>query len=85
MKNSKKLLGMLALTIAGIGIVAADHIDAPAVAGTTADITDYYAFQGENTDNLVFVANLQGLLSPSASGAAKFDENVMVEFNIDNN
>lgn len=84
MKKSKKLWGVLALFIVGIGLLAADHIDAPAVKGTTADITDYYAFQGENSNSLVFVANLQGLLSPNATAAAKFDENVMIEFNIDN-
>ena len=33
---------------------------------------------------MVFVANLQGLLSPTATADARFDENVMVEFNIDN-
>jgi hypothetical protein len=84
MKKSNKLWSMVALLTVGIGLVAADHIDAPAVAGTSADITDFYAFQGSNTNNLVFVANLQGLLSPGATSSAKFDENVMVEFNIDN-
>ncbi|KPM46698.1 DUF4331 family protein [Jiulongibacter sediminis] len=84
MKKSMKFLAVAALAAVGFGIIAADHIDAPAVQGTTADITDYYAFQGENTSNLVFVANVQGLLSPSATGSASFDENVMVEFNIDN-
>lgn len=64
---------------------AADHIDAPAVAGSSSDITDYYAFQGEDTNNIVFVANVQGLLSPSATGDATFDENVLIEFNIDTN
>mgnify|MGYP000026452012 CR=1 FL=1 len=85
MKKSIKLLAASAIVAVGIGIMAADHIDSPAVQGTTADITDFYAFQGENTSNLVFVANLQGLLSPSATSSAMFDENVMVEFNIDNN
>ncbi|WP_341227767.1 DUF4331 family protein [uncultured Arcticibacterium sp.] len=84
MKRLQKIWGVAALFAVGIGIVAADHIDAPGVQGTTADITDYYAFQGENTDNMVFVANVQGLLSPAATGAAAFDENVMIEFNIDN-
>lgn len=84
MKKLQKIWGAVALFAVGIGIVAADHIDAPGVQGTTADITDYYAFQGENTDNMVFVANVQGLLSPAATGAAAFDENVMIEFNIDN-
>jgi len=83
MKRMKNILGIGALILASLIIVAADHIDAPAVQGGTSDITDFYAFQGENTDNIVFVANVQGLLSPSATANATFDENVMIEFNID--
>ncbi|GGK20244.1 hypothetical protein GCM10007962_12950 [Yeosuana aromativorans] len=83
MKTTKIILSAGVLAIAGFFMIAADHIDAPAVQGGTSDITDFYAFQGENTDNLVFVANVQGLLSPGATGSAMFDENVMVEFNID--
>ena len=74
---------MILLLVAAV--IAADHIDAPAVAGGTGDITDFYAFQGEDTDNIVFVANVQGLLSPSATEMATFDENVLIEFNIDTN
>lgn len=66
----------------GVVLMAADHIDAPAVVGTTADITDLYAFEGADSDNTVFVANVQGLLAPGSS--ATFDENVLVEINIDN-
>ncbi len=84
MKNLKQILGIGILAVAGLIFVAADHIDAPAVQGGASDITDFYAFQGENTDNMVFVANLQGLLSPAATSAATFDEHVMIEFNIDN-
>jgi hypothetical protein len=83
MKNFKSVLGIGVIAIAGFFAIAADHIEAPAVKGGTSDITDYYAFQGQNTNNMVFVANVQGLLSPAATGAATFDENVMVEFNID--
>ena len=83
MKKTKILVATVFLAIIGLITIAADHIDAPAASGTSADITDFYAFQGEDTDNLVFVANVQGLLSPSATGSASFDENVMVEFNID--
>ncbi|MDF1696853.1 MAG: DUF4331 family protein [Saprospiraceae bacterium] len=81
------------LNVAGIAIIlfafgilfmSADHIDAPAVSGSSADITDFYAFQGENASNLVFVANLNGLLSPEMTTTQTFDENVLVEFNIDN-
>lgn len=85
MKKSKILVGTIFLAIIGLITVAADHIDAPAAQGTTADITDFYAFQGEDTNNLVFVANVQGLLSPAATDMAQFDENVLVEFNIDTN
>ncbi|MCO6477715.1 MAG: DUF4331 family protein [Phaeodactylibacter sp.] len=86
MKIKHLLLTALAVTATAMGIVwAADHIDAPAVTSTTSDITDYYAFQSpENADNLVFVANLQGLLDPMATASARFDEQIMVEFNIDN-
>jgi len=85
MKKSKLLLGLSFFGVLGLVLVAADHIDAPAVQGGTSDITDFYSFQGSNTNNLVFVANVKGLLSPSATADATFDENVMVEFNIDNN
>ncbi|XLS27984.1 DUF4331 family protein [Flavobacteriaceae bacterium M23B6Z8] len=84
MKNSKILVGLAILAIAGLVGIAADHIDAPAVQGGTSDITDYFAFQGENANNLVFVANVQGLLSPNATANASFEENVLIEFNIDN-
>ena len=85
MKKSKILVATIFLSIIGLITIAADHIDAPATSGTSADITDFYAFQGEDISNLVFVANIQGLLSPSATADATFDENVMVEFNIDTN
>ena len=66
-------------------LIAADHIDAPAVTGTGSDITDVYAFQSPaNANNMVFVVNVQGLLAPSATAAASFDEEVMIEINIDN-
>lgn len=83
MKKTKILIATAILGIATFVAIAADHIDAPAVTGGTSDITDYYAFQGSNTSNIAFVANVQGLLSPGATGAASFDENVMIEFNID--
>lgn len=81
----KIYLGIGVAVVAGFFLVAADHIDAPAVSGGTSDITDFYAFQGQDTDNLVFVANVQGLISPANTGNAAFDENVLIEFNIDTN
>ncbi|WP_412560144.1 DUF4331 family protein [Winogradskyella sp. MIT101101] len=83
MKKIKNYVLVGAFVVATLFVIAADHIDAPAVAGGTSDITDFYAFQGENTDNLVFVANVQGLLSPKKTNSAHFDQNIMIEFNID--
>jgi len=86
MKKRTIIVAAAVLLVLGGSILwAADHIDAPAVTGQTTDITDFYAFQGATTSNLVFVANTQGLLSPSATGAAKFDANTLIEINIDNN
>ncbi|WP_073354044.1 DUF4331 family protein [Flavobacterium xanthum] len=86
MKKTKMILGLSLVAVSGLIIVAADHIDAPAtMSGDAGDITDVYAFQGQNTSNLVFAVNTQGLLSPNATGAATFKDNVMVEINIDNN
>ncbi|MCG9792448.1 DUF4331 family protein [Flavobacterium algicola] len=84
MKKSKMILGMSLVAITGLTLVAADHIDAPSVTGNAADITDFYAFQGQDTNNMVFAVNTQGLLTPNSTAAAAFDENVMIEVNIDN-
>lgn len=85
MKKSKLYLGLSIITISGLLLVAADHIDSPGVSNTGNDITDVYAFQGADTNNLVFVVNSQGLLSPGTTGEATFKENVLTEINIDNN
>jgi len=76
---------MSLMAIAGMVFMSADHTDAPGVTGTASDITDVYAFQGQDTNNMVFVVNTQGLLSPNATAGAAFDENVLIEINIDNN
>jgi len=90
MKKKFFLGGLLGLLTVGGIILAADHIDAPAVtgAGSTSpgnDITDVYAFQSPaDNSKMVFVINTQGLLSPSATASASFPSNVMYELNIDN-
>ena len=88
MKKTKifAIIGGLGLAVLSVVLIAADHIDAPAVAGTSTDITDFYAFQGEDPNNLVFVVNVQGLLAAGGpTTQAEFDENVLLEINIDNN
>ena len=85
MKNLKYiLLGAGTMILFALSIMSADHIDAPAVTGGTTDVTDYYAFQSPtDNNNMVFVANIQGLLSPATTDGAAFDENTLIEFNID--
>ncbi|MBC5838864.1 DUF4331 family protein [Flavobacterium muglaense] len=84
MKKTKMILGLSLVAMSGLILVAADHVDAPSVTGNAADITDMYTFQGQETSNLVFAVNTQGLLSPNATAGASFNENVMIEINIDN-
>lgn len=90
MKSKFLLGGLAAIAVAGGVLLAADHIDAPAVTGPGStslgnDITDVYAFQSPaDNSKMVFVINTQGLLSPAASATASFPSNVMYEMNIDN-
>src|SRR5688572_22753708 len=88
LKFTPKTIGLALVGVVACAasyLIAADHIDSPAVTGTGSDITDVYAFESpSNANNMVFVVNVQGLLAPSATGAASFDEEVMIEINIDN-
>ncbi|MFK7832370.1 MAG: DUF4331 family protein [Winogradskyella sp.] len=87
MKKTKFLITTAILGIATFVAIAADHIDAPAVDGggtsSLSDITDFYAFQGASGNTIAFAANVQGFLSPGSTGSATFDENIMIEINID--
>ena len=85
MKKSKLYISLSLVAITGLLLVAADHIDSPGVSNTGNDITDVYAFQGTDTNNLVFAVNSQGLLTPGTTGDAEFKENVLTEINIDTN
>lgn len=79
------VLGVVGLAFASTLFIAADHIDAPDVAGTKTDIADFFAFEGDNPNNTVFIATVQGPLAPGEqTNNAQFDEDVLVEFNIDN-
>ena len=59
--------GMVTIALLGGVLLAADHIDAPAVTGPGStspnnDITDIYAFQSPADNNkMVFVLNTRGL------------------------
>lgn len=85
MKKRKIYLGLASLAVIGVILVAADHIDAPSVAGKTADIADFYAYEpSEGSNNTVFEVDLQSNVLPSLAYGT-FDENVMTEINIDTN
>lgn len=87
MKKTKFIIAgiVLALTLGGGILWASDHADAPGVTGKATDITDLYVFQSPtNSSNMVFVGNVQGLLTPTATSTAAFAENTMIEFKIDN-
>lgn len=85
MKKTKMYLGLSALVVAGIVLIAADHIDAPTTTGQTADVTDFFAFEPtEGSDNTVFVVDLQTNVLPDLA-YGEFDENVLTEINIDTN
>jgi len=83
MKKTTLIILLVLGAITTLVFIAADHIDAPAVQGTSRDITDFYAFRGDDLDNIVFVANVQGLISPANTAGARFDESILIEFNID--
>ncbi len=87
MKKNKifAIIGGLGLMVLSGIFISSDHIDAPNVAGTSTDIADFYAFEGDNPDNTVFITTLQGILTPGTiTGNATFDEDVLIEINIDN-
>ena len=89
--KKKILFGALLGIALVVGIIyAADHIDAPAVTGAGNvslgnDITDVYALQSPaDNSKMVFILNVEGLMSPAVSATASFPSNVMYEINIDN-
>jgi len=87
MKKTKIIaaIGGFSLLALSLVLMSSDHIDAPNVAGTSVDIADFYAFEGDNPDNTVFITTLQGILIPGAvTENATFDEDVLIEINIDN-
>ena len=76
-------MGLGAIALVGVLLVAADHIDAPGSMGTSADITDFYAFEPTvGSDNTVFAVDLQSNVLPDLAYGT-FDENVLLEINTD--
>lgn len=84
MKKRNKFLLAIGIVVLSVGVfVAADHIDAPGAAGTTADIADYFAFEPTTgSDNTTFVVDLQSSVLPELAYGT-FDEDVLTEINID--
>jgi hypothetical protein len=73
------LWSTLAIVAIAGSLIAADHLDAPNVRNMNTDIADFFAFEGENSTSTTFIVSL-----PAGSAASNFDENVMIEINIDN-
>lgn len=74
------------LVVLAIMLMSGDHNDAPSLTGTSADIADFYAFESPNPNNLVLALNVQGLIpAGSPTEQARFDEDILMEFNIDLN
>jgi hypothetical protein len=85
MTKTTNFLAAFSLLIFGLMLVSADHSEAPAVSGGHTDITDFYAYESTaNSSNMVFAVNTMGLMSPSTTASASFDETVLIEINIDN-
>ena len=87
MKKTKlfTVIGVFSLLLLALTFMSLDHVDATNVTGTSSDIADFYAFEGDNPDNTVFVVTIQGILAPGGvTENAVFDEDVLIEFNIDN-
>ncbi len=77
--------GCIAIVVIAVFLMSSDQADSPSVTGQTTDIADLYAFEGDNPDNTVLIATFQSPLTPGGvTLAAAFDENVLIEFNIDN-
>jgi len=84
MKKTKlfSVLGALVITCFSMFLISSG---APNVAATSADIADFFAFEGNSPDHTVLVATLQGPLAPmEQTSNAAFDQDIVVTFNIDN-
>lgn len=78
-----KIFAVLGVLLAAPIFIAADHMDAPGVAGSSADIADFYAFEPTTgSDNTVFIVNVQSNVLPDLTYGA-FEEDVLIEINID--
>jgi len=84
MKKIKFLFISLFAAGAVAVLVSADHIDAPNVAGSSADLADFYAFDPTgSSDNTAFIVDVQSNVMPDLTYGT-FDEDVLTEINIDN-
>jgi len=85
MSKIYSLIPILSLGVLWVLLSGSEQGEGPSVAYTSADIADFYAFRGAQADKTVFVVTLQSPLSVgTVSQEARFDPDVMIEFNIDN-
>src|SRR5688572_14293904 len=64
---------------------ASDHADTPELVQMPgADITDVYIFPSpDNAQNVVFIMNVNPLITPANKNSVSFDPNVLYQFKID--
>lgn len=81
-------VGLAGAIVAGAATwaAAADHRDSAALTDDTrADIADVYVFRSpERPNNVVLAMTVNGLIPPSEAGQARFDPDVLYQFEIDN-
>ncbi|KAA3602041.1 MAG: DUF4331 domain-containing protein [Calditrichaeota bacterium] len=79
----KTLSSILALGLAS-SVLAADHVDSPAVAGTpNLDIADVYVFEGASASQTVFIMTVSGFTAPG--NPLNVADGALYQFKIDSN
>lgn len=84
-------LGGVVVALAGLGIArwvtAADHRDSALLTSDrAADIADVYSFRSPaNSNNLVLVMTVSGLIPPAEAGTTFLNSGVLYQWKIDNN
>lgn len=79
MKITKRRWTNIALL--GLGSVVMMALSIAPAAKTSTEIAGFYAFRGDNPSNITLIATLK--VEPGVTNIS-FDENVLIEFNIDN-
>jgi hypothetical protein len=65
--------------------IASDHQDSPEVElNPASDMTDFYAFPGATSGNIVLVMDSWAFLTPANTPSVSFDPNLLYQFKVEN-